>query len=109
MAHLRPTPCAFSTHTQMYTHLSLEGAIERCEEVWARGESQDPPLHQGALCVFVLEENVFLQHLHRKQTLAASLLRKQHLCSNTERWDEAAVIRILKGATVCLSTAAIHK
>lgn len=72
MVHLRP-------HTSTHTHLSLEGAVERCEEVRAGGQRQDSPLHQGALCVFVLEENVFLQYFHRKETLAASLLRQQHL------------------------------
>lgn len=71
-----------------HTHLRLEGAVERREEVRARGERQDPPLHQGALRVLVLEENVFLQHLHGEQTLAASLLRQQHLSAGKQTEGE---------------------
>ena len=82
VVHLGP---AHLPHTQTCTHLSLEGAVEGCEEVRARGERQDPPLHQSALGVLVLEENVFFQDLNCKQTLAASLLCQQHLCSNRER------------------------
>ena len=60
------------THTQ--SHLGLEGAVECGEEVRSAGERQDPPLHQGALGVLILEEHVLLQHLHRKQALRATLL-----------------------------------
>ncbi|TNN81076.1 hypothetical protein EYF80_008732 [Liparis tanakae] len=39
----------------------------------------------SALGVLVLEENVFLQHFDGEQTLAASLLRQQHLSGDGER------------------------
>lgn len=72
MVHVGASTC---THT----HLSLEGTVERCEEVRTRGQGQHPLLHHGALRVLVLEEDVFLQHFYCKQPLAASLFCQQHL------------------------------
>lgn len=73
---------------QSYTHLSLEGTVEGCEEVRPRGERQHPLLYQGALRVLVLEENVFFQHFDGEQALAASLLCQQHLHRHRE-WRES--------------------
>lgn len=73
----------------------------------AGGDCQDPPLNQSALGVFILEENIFLQHFHCEETLAASLLRQQHLYTKKERQysylnsKEAASRETLKEAAVC--------
>ena len=82
MVYLGPV---YLPHTEIYTHLSLEGAVERCEEVRAREECQNPPLYQSALRVLVLEENIFFQYFHCKQALAPSLLCQQHLHKNREK------------------------
>lgn len=100
-------------HAQTDAHLSLEGAVERCEEVRARGKSQDPPLHQGALRVLVLEENVFLQHFDGEQPLAASLLCQQHLYRRRERRERycnnSKIQKILKELLhVCMKSTNKH-
>lgn len=78
------------------SHLGLEGAVERGEEVGAGGERQHPLLHHGALCVLVLEEDVLLQHLDGEEALVASFLGQQHLQSGGEEGGGAVNMPAIK-------------
>lgn len=72
------------THIDEHTDLGLKGAVERGQEVRSPHKAQHSSLHHGALRILILKQHVFLQHLHRKQALAAPLLCQQDLRDDKE-------------------------